>query len=399
MTPMWTRERISVCAYFAILGIVCSAWASSLDELKLILGLDERQLGWLLFFGPLGNLLSFFFASSLVDRLGARRCVIIATTAYLLSVAALIVCFITIAPLVFWRIAIACFGATGNIVNISMNTQAGVVEKRSGRQIMSSFHGVFSLLMFASAVFTLLTSSLQISVATRLIVTVCAAVLIHVVFCPGLPREERRPSEPDPVTKRFHRPDRSLVALGLAALVIMGCEASICDWVCVFFREALSVTDSQAKWGFCAVTGMMALARLAGDGFVNRFSAKRVLHADCMLVSFGLLVALMAPYVAMPVFGRLILSTAGYAVSGFGIAGMIPILYSKVNRTKVMPPASALTFVGSMGFFGYFFGPPLIGYVAKATNLSLALGIFGILILSCLVLDPGGDASWTEQEV
>ena len=86
----------------------------------------------------------------------------------------------------------------------------------------------------------------------------------------------------------------------------------------------------------------------------------------------------------------LVVATSGYAVSGFGIAGMIPILYSKVNRTKAMPPASALTFVGSMGFFGYFFGPPLIGYVAESFNLSIALGLFAVFILSCLALDPDG---------
>ena len=56
-----------------------------------------------------------------------------------------------------------------------------------------------------------------------------------------------------------------------------------------------------------------------------------------------------------------------------------------------MPPASAITFVGTMGFLGYFAGPPLIGHLAKWFNLSIALGLFGVLILFCLLLDPDKD--------
>ena len=387
---MWSRERLSVCAYFAILGIVCSAWASSIDEIKVLLGLDKRQLGWLLFSGPFGNLISFTFTSAFVARFGARRSVILASFAYLASASALTACFFTAAPIPFWCAAIALFGGSGNMVNISINAQAGLVEKQAGRQIMGSFHGVFSLMMFSGAIFTLTTTTLAIPVALRLLVTVIVAVLLHLGFLRGLPADEPSESSAADASGRWHRPDRALVAMGFAALVIMGCEASICDWVCVFFRDSLSATDAQSKWGFCAVTGMMAYARFKGDRLVNRFSASRVLHMDCFLVSLGLILALVTPFLPLKGLVALVVATAGYAVSGFGIAGMIPILYSKVNRTKAMPPASALTFVGSMGFFGYFFGPPLIGYVAESFNLSIALGLFAVFILSCLALDPDG---------
>ena len=34
---MWSRERISVCAYFAILGLVCSAWVSSFSDTRVLI--------------------------------------------------------------------------------------------------------------------------------------------------------------------------------------------------------------------------------------------------------------------------------------------------------------------------------------------------------------------------
>ena len=55
----WSSERVAVAAYFAVLGLVCATWASSIDDMKLLLGLNDAEQGWLLFSGPLGNLVSF----------------------------------------------------------------------------------------------------------------------------------------------------------------------------------------------------------------------------------------------------------------------------------------------------------------------------------------------------
>ena len=37
----WSRERIAVAAYFAVLGVICATWASSIDDMKLLLGLND----------------------------------------------------------------------------------------------------------------------------------------------------------------------------------------------------------------------------------------------------------------------------------------------------------------------------------------------------------------------
>ena len=39
----WSRERIAVAAYFAVLGVICATWASSIDDMKLLLGLIEGE--------------------------------------------------------------------------------------------------------------------------------------------------------------------------------------------------------------------------------------------------------------------------------------------------------------------------------------------------------------------
>ena len=130
----------------------------------------------------------------------------------------------------------------------------------------------------------------------------------------------------------------------------------------------------------------MTIGRVVTDRLINRFGAVRVLRLYCVFVAVGLGIALSSPYTALTGLPLHVLATAGYAIAGYGISALVPILYSKANRTKSMPAASALTFVGSMGFLGYFMGPPMIGHIAHATSLSLALGIFAVLILACLFL-------------
>lgn len=380
-----STERTAVAAYFAILGFVCAAWVSSIDDLKVLLGLNASELGWLLISGPCGNLVSFTFASALFARIGSRRGLQVAVSCYLTAALGLALCFLLRAPLPVWCVSLATFSGCGNLFNIAVNTQGGIVEKRVGRSIMNSFHGMFSVTCFAGGFLALGATMLAVPAGWRIGATVLLALAAHFVFARRLPSEEALA----PAAKGgWRRPDRALVALGLAALVIMGCEGAVGDWVGVFYRDSLAAPAVRVKWGFCAVMGAMTIGRFVTDRLVTRFGARRILHAYCVLVSLGLALALSAPYLAVTGLALHLLATAGFAVTGFGISALVPILYSKANRTTAMPAASAITFLGSMGFLGYFMGPPLIGHLAELTSLSVALGLFAVLILACLLINP-----------
>ncbi len=380
----WSRERISVAAYFAVLGFICATWVSSIDDMKILLGLNEAQQGWLLFSGPLGNLVSFTFASALVTRLGSRRSLVLSSCLYMVAALGMAVCFHFRVAVPFWSIAIATLAATGNLFNIAVNTQGGIVERKAGCTIMNSFHAMFSMMCLTGGLLAFAAASIGCPVEVRFAVVLVVALVIQLSFLGGLPREC------DVARKQkgegFRRPDAALMMIGLAALVIMGCEGSINDWVGVFYRDALGAVGGRVKWGFCAVCATMAIGRLVTDRFVNRFGATKVMRVYSIFVSVGLTIALASPYTGLSGLSLHILATAGYAIAGYGISALVPILYSKANKTKSMPAASALTFVGSMGFLGYFMGPPMIGHIAHLTCLSIALGIFAALILVCIFL-------------
>ena len=324
-----------------------------------------------------------------MTRLGSRRSLVLATSAYLCAALGVAACFFFRAPVPFWCVAIATLGGTGNIFNISVNTQGGLVEKKSGRTIMNSFHAMFSMLCLTGGLLALFATAFGVPVEYRFFAVLVVAVVAHLVFFSQLPKE-------NDVAKKekgegFRRPDMPLFLIGVAALVIMGCEGSISDWVGVFYRDSLNAVDGRVKWGFCAVSATMTLGRLVTDRFVNRFGPVRVLRVYSALVAVGLGIALSSPFTGLSGLPLHVLATVGYAIAGYGISALVPILYSKANRTKSMPAGSAITFVGSMGFLGYFVWPPMIGHIAHATCLSLALGVFAVLILVCLFLRIDND--------
>ena len=63
-----------------------------------------------------------------------------------------------------WQLAIVLFlfGVSGNVCNISVNTQGVAAERLYGRPIMASFHGGWSLAGFTGALIGLVMINLKI---------------------------------------------------------------------------------------------------------------------------------------------------------------------------------------------------------------------------------------------
>ena len=63
---------------------------------------------------------------------------------------------------------------------------------------------------------------------------------------------------------------------------------------------------------------------------------------------------------------------------GLGLSTIVPITYSIAGQNKDLPPGVGLAMVTTIGYSGFLFGPPLIGFMADWQNLRLAL----LLVLS-----------------
>ena len=175
--------------------------------------------------------------------------------------------------------------------------------------------------------------------------------------------------------KRFRKPDKSLVLLGVIGFCSMASEGIMFDWSGVYFKDIVKVPGSLVVLGYTSFMIMMASGRFFGDGLINKFGRKRVMQISGVIISTGFFTAVFLPYI--------IPCTIAFMVIGLGVSTIVPTLYSVAGKHPTIPTGEALTAVSSVSFLGFLMGPPLIGHIAELFSLRFSfafIGIFGFLI-------------------
>ncbi len=137
----WPRERFGVSAQFFMCGFVFATWVGHIPGVQARLGLNEAELGVALFFMAVGSPLGMALSTRAVRRLGAALTAVIGGIGFSAALPILLVM-----PGYGWLCAaLLANGATNSLMNIAMNACAVAAERATGRPMMSSFHGFFSL--------------------------------------------------------------------------------------------------------------------------------------------------------------------------------------------------------------------------------------------------------------
>jgi MFS family permease len=362
--PPRRLHRIAVGAFFFLAGLCFSSWASRIPNIQQQLHLDNAALGGVLLGLPVGLLTSLPLAGWLVARFGSRP---IAISAALLYAGTLPVLGMAAAA---WQLVVClfCFGMFGNLLNISINTQAVGTEALYGRTIMASYHGLWSLAGFSGALLGTAFISLGWIPWRHFIVITCLAAGMVAILARHLLVNDTGMNANRPI---FVRPDRSLIQLGIIAFCSMICEGAMFDWSNVYFQKIIFPPKALAGLGLTAFMSTMASGRFLGDWLATRWGIRCMLELSGTLTATGLLLAI--------VFPRLLPATIGFLFVGAGVSSVIPLVYSSAGRSKVLSPGVALAAVSTIGYLGFLFGPPFIGFIAQASSLRVSLGLIGCL--------------------
>jgi len=358
------QNRIAVSAYFFLAGLCFSSWASRIPNIQQKLHLDNASLGGVLLGLPIGLLTSLPLAGWLVARFGSRP---IAITAAILYASTLPTLGLVNAV---WEL-VTClffFGMFGNMLNISINTQAIGTEALYGRTIMASYHGLWSLAGFSGASIGTAFISLGWLPWQHFLVVTALAYIIVISISSHLIAIDAGSDENRPI---FARPDRSLINLGIIAFCSMICEGAMFDWSNVYFQRVVLPPKALAGLGLTAFMSTMASGRFLGDWLATKWGIRRLLQISGILTATGLLLAIAFPW--------LFPATAGFLFVGAGVSSVVPLVYSAAGRSRILSPGVALAAVSTIGYLGFLFGPPFIGFIAQAFNLRVSLGLIAIL--------------------
>jgi len=370
-TELLRRYRIAAGFFFFIAGLTFSTWASRIPAIQNKLHLSDAGLGGVLLALPTGLMISLPISGWLVTKYGSRPTLVCGAVLYP-SILLLLALSSSVWQLV---LSLFFFGIAGNLINIAMNTQAVGVESLYGRSVMASFHGLWSIAGFSGALIGTFFVSKDLSTFFHFAcVSGFAVLLVLGSYKSTIPHDMGSKT----VQKLFVKPDKRILLLGLISFCSMLCEGAMADWSGVYFKNIVKSPASLVTIGYVAFTGTMALGRFLGDRLATKFGVKRILQLSGSLITIGLLIAVVFPFVAT--------ATIGFLLVGLGVSSVVPIVYGLAGKSPSMPASAALAAVSTIGFLGFLIGPPMIGFIAQAVSLRWSFTLIGILGFGTAIL-------------
>ena len=350
---------------FLVLGIAISAWAVLVPYAKARLQVNEAELGALLLLIGTGALLSMLMAGWLTNRFGCRKTLNVSTAVFLFS---LVVLAFTSDVFLFGAMLFV-FGVSSGVIDIAMNIQASLVEKRTGRRLMSGFHGMYSLGGFLGALIV----SLMLKVG--LSITFAMAALSLVMFL-GLVLVFQRYLDPfgiREIKSSFSLSSKGIVLFlgGLCGIFYMA-DGVVLDWGALFMMSKGSPAEMSGL-AFSVFSVAIAIGRLRGDRLLERFGTGKVMAMSGITAAIGFTIILAT--------AGTLFSMVGFCIIGFGVSNLIPILFSCISRQKAVPVSQAISTVTTLGYLGLMAGPPAMGYIAHQYGLYAVFGSVAVLVL------------------
>jgi len=363
------RIRLAVSLFYFSMGLTFATWVSRIPDLQTALHLTKSELGTVLFAIPCGQLLMMPFSGKIVVKYGSRKTVILGVIIYILAMATLGLATQT------WHLMLSLFffGISGNFTNISVNTQGILTEGIFRRPIMSSFHGAWSFAGFTGALIGLFMKGINIAPVIHF--ASVALLLYGVIFLNYKYLVKTKPASPkkqEAESKRSLLPklNPALAWLGVIGFCSMVSEGIMFDWSGIYFKDVVQGGKALEGLGYTSFMLMMASGRFLGDKVTIRFGRKLVLQVSGALISVGMYIAVLFPY--------MIPAAIGFMLVGLGVSTVVPGVYTLAGRTEGIEPSQALTAVSSISFLGFLLGPPVIGYIADGIGLQYSFAIIGV---------------------
>ncbi|RWC89352.1 MAG: MFS transporter [Mesorhizobium sp.] len=370
------RSRFFCSLFFLGGGIGIGAWASSLPVFSIQMNLDKGQLGLVLICFALG-------AISMMTNIGRLAAIVPSSV---LSLLGSITFGATLIALPYvggaWPLAAVVFlaGAGFGTLDVSMNIDASALERRMRRQVMSSFHAVFSFGSLAGAFVVGQMLSYGGALSVCLGVTGAGVGAVALVACAGWNNAARFNGPADAIEATDGKLDSALTKhlylLGGLAFLGMLAEGGMMDWSAIYIVTRSGGAESTGAYGFAAFATMMATGRLFGDAIANSIGQMTMLSYCATICAGSVLVLILMG-------GNLPVVLVALTVCGLGLANVVPTLFAAAGRAGGASAARAMSIVTTMGYAGLLLGPGLLGLIAHVSSLA---GSFCVILLAFIAI-------------
>ena len=174
---------------------------------------------------------------------------------------------------------------------------------------------------------------------------------------------------------KFQLPTKVILPLGIIAFCGMTGEGAIADWSAIYMNKTVGMNEGFSALAFDSFAVAMTVGRLSGDYFIKRFGKRKILIISSLLSFLGLGLALILPsaYIVL----------VGFFFVGLGLANVVPIVYSTAGNTEGVSPSVGIAMATTIGYSGFFIGPPVIGFLSDAFSLQIGL-VFTLVLFTVM---------------
>lgn len=361
--------RIAVNLFFFINGFLYANCTSRLPELKTHFGVSNSVLGTMLFTTALGALVAMPLTGWLSTRYNSGQLVIYAGFLFCCAVPC-----IAFSPYIWLgRMSFFMTGFFSGAMDITMNAQAVLVERIFKKTIMSSFHAAFSVGMALGAGTGALFADCHFPLQGHLVYMAIFSILVLASVAPILIRNQREQPILEKETNTRKKIPLAIWLLAIVGFCGMTGEGSMVDWSAIYTNTVVGSTKAFSALAVGAFATAMTIGRLFGDRLIDKAGKQTVLFCSCFSAIAGLAVALLV--ISAPA------AIAGFFLVGAGLSNVVPMTYSMAGNIKGVQPAAGIAFASTIGYSGFFIGPPVIGYLGDAYGLRI-----GLCFTLCLLL-------------
>ena len=354
---------------FAVQGIYWGAFAAYVPQIKAQVGASDGAFGLALLVTATGAVTAMLTAPRFSARFGVWA---VPLASVLLALAFQAPTWVASVPLFAALMFFA--GAGSGLQDVVMNTRLSRSEARLGASLMNLNHAMFSFAYATSAFSAGLAR--EAGVAPGMVFAVLGGItLVASLFM--FSQETADSGGGAPAARgRF---GGLILWGGLITLVAFLSENATEGWSALHVERTLGGGAAEGALGPAMLGLTMGIGRFTGQLVVGRLSATRVIFWSALVTSAGAVLAAIAP---VP-----LVAYAGFATLGLGVSTIAPMLLSLVGRmARDADRAFVISRVTTIGYMGFFIGPPIMGFVAEGFGLRASFGFVALLLCSVPLL-------------
>lgn len=379
MLPALARRQRALFAFFLLPGALFAAWVTRTPAIRDALHASLADMGLVLAGLSIGSMSGLLGAGPLIRRWGTRPIVLIGMTLIVLSMLIMAAANASgVLPLASG--ALLFFGLGMGSAELAINMEGAEVERQSGRIILPTLHGCFSLGTVLGAVTSLILIELAVPVTWHLLAMAVLGAALLLPFRHDIPsgfgRSTDQPAASSTPTGSLWR-DPTLLMIGCIALAMALAEGSAYDWLPLLMADAYGTGEMTGTLVFLGFATTMTLGRFGGGLLLARLPRRGLLAAGIVLGGAGL---------ATVIFSHtLVLAVLGVILWGLGTSVAFPLALSAAAASG--PDSNArVKLVATGGYIALLVGPPMLGFIAHSLGLRGALAVVLGLVMIALVL-------------